>query len=734
MHRRRLVRRVFPAFITLTLPLLAGCGEDKVEIIQGPGTDVGVSVQALSAADVTKVKLTVTGAGINTSIEKDLVKTNGQWWGNVTDIPRGSNRSFSAQAYDSTGKELLTGSAAGINVDGKTAGVVVIVLQPDPPLDMLLNHAPRINSLVASAGQAAPGTDVELTLAASDPDGDSLMYRWQEGAGTLVDSPLPDLTWTAPSMTGKYDLGVSITDDKGGEAGISLTLNVASSDSTAVKPSFNTWPVIMQVSADLEQLESGQTTKLNAVVIDADEDALALTWSDDCGGSFDDPQLMNPTWTAPNVAMDSACQLKLAPNDGRGGTTTASLSVNIIPPNLPPMVDKTYQSSESLNVGGTVHFRLNASDPENGALTFTWSATAGTLAVPTTSALQSDIDWIAPTTGGSYTVTGTVKDAKNKVVTYDFHVTVKDVMPPAMPVTLASGLVQPGAIASDGMDVYWLNGGSSDPMNPGGTVMKCSIEGCNGLPTILAHGQLGPSRIALDATTVYWTMTGSNGLGTDGGLRWCEKGGCFDMPAYLEGGQSNYGIAVYGNNLYWSIWNNGQTRIRTSSLIGMWSPQDLATFSGYAFDMAANATSLLWTQSHPSNALGQLSPPGPGSVAQLVSGQMNSPGAVAMDDKNVYWIGGDSIFKCALSGCGGTPTQLVSGLEIPAAIATDGINIYWTLTPMGPGAVMKCPVGGGMPTTMASGPDVFSPGAIAVDATSVYWSDFNTGTVTRMAK
>jgi hypothetical protein len=401
-----------------------------------------------------------------------------------------------------------------------------------------------------------------------------------------------------------------------------------------------------------------------------------------------------------------------------------------------PVVDETSQSSESIKVGETVHFRIKAHDPENDSLIFTWSATGGMLGMPATSVFESEVDWTAPSSSGMYTVTGRVQDAQKKVTTYNFGVVVDGPVQMGNSVTLAAGLTLPGAIAVDGTDVYWLNGGSSDPMNPGGSLMKCSIDGCNGMPTVLALGLSGPSRMVLDATTVYFTQTGTDGFGTEGGLRWCEKNGCQGMPAYVEGGFSNYGIAIHDNNLYWAAWDGGTTTIRSSTIPYAFPPIGIVSFSGYALDLATTASSLLWTASPPGNAVWQVALPGLGAPEQLGGTEPIAPGAIAVDTTNAYWISGNnSIVKCALAGCGGVPTTLVSDLDIPSAIATDGVNVYFTLTPMGPGgAVMKCPVDGGVPTTIATGADVFSPGAIAVDATSVYWTDYNTGTVMKATK
>jgi hypothetical protein len=81
-----------------------------------------------------------------------------------------------------------------------------------------------------------------------------------------------------------------------------------------------------------------------------------------------------------------------------------------------------------------------------------------------------------------------------------------------IPVTLASGQIQPLAIAVDSANVYWLTGGGNGCGGPCGLVMKAPLDG--GMPTMLASGQDRPQAIAVDSTSVYWATVGS---ANDGG-------------------------------------------------------------------------------------------------------------------------------------------------------------------------------------------------------------------------
>lgn len=78
--------------------------------------------------------------------------------------------------------------------------------------------------------------------------------------------------------------------------------------------------------------------------------------------------------------------------------------------NKPPTITSLTPSATSLARGDSCTVNCVASDPDADTLTYSWSATGGSV-----SGTGNTITWMAPTTEGSYSVTVTVSDGKKTV-------------------------------------------------------------------------------------------------------------------------------------------------------------------------------------------------------------------------------------------------------------------------------------------------------------------------------
>jgi len=86
------------------------------------------------------------------------------------------------------------------------------------------------NSLpvISSTDPVFDGKVYKYTIAATDPDGDSITYALREAPeGMTIDSKTGEITWEVkPEDLGLYDFKVSAKDDHGGELIIPITTNL----------------------------------------------------------------------------------------------------------------------------------------------------------------------------------------------------------------------------------------------------------------------------------------------------------------------------------------------------------------------------------------------------------------------------------------------------------------------------------------------------------------------------
>ncbi len=95
---------------------------------------------------------------------------------------------------------------------------------PPPP-------APNRNPVFSGAITCDPctvetGKQVRLGAQATDPDGDTVTYRWSAPAGTFANPNGPTTTWTAPNQEGSVPVTVTAEDGKGGAASNMVTVQV----------------------------------------------------------------------------------------------------------------------------------------------------------------------------------------------------------------------------------------------------------------------------------------------------------------------------------------------------------------------------------------------------------------------------------------------------------------------------------------------------------------------------
>lgn len=87
------------------------------------------------------------------------------------------------------------------------------------------NSNPVINSLTAAAQAIWQSGSTQITVAASDPDGDPLTYTWSANGGN-INGAGTSVLFTAPSSGGRYTVTVTVRDSGGGQATRTITITV----------------------------------------------------------------------------------------------------------------------------------------------------------------------------------------------------------------------------------------------------------------------------------------------------------------------------------------------------------------------------------------------------------------------------------------------------------------------------------------------------------------------------
>lgn len=305
------------------------------------GARVNVVSQALQCDDIARVTVTVAGPGISPDIVAELAGTGCQWDGTIDPIPVGTDRTFTARAYDAGEVLRYQGQATGVAIVGGTVAQVTIVMQQVEPIAPFDNTAPIIDAVVASVDSLEPGESLDIEVQAHDVDvGDTLAYAWAATGGTFSAPDQAATTWTAPGTEEVQSLTITVTDSEDAATDVTVNIQVAWLDgSAAIEATFNHWPSVEGIVPAKSLLAAGEAVTLDLFASDPDGDGLSFAWSDaggDCTGTFDDPSAEDPSWTAPAVLPAAgSCTLSVIVGDGRGGTGTGSLTLHLGAPPEP---------------------------------------------------------------------------------------------------------------------------------------------------------------------------------------------------------------------------------------------------------------------------------------------------------------------------------------------------------------------------------------------------------------
>jgi len=281
---------------------------------------------------------------------------------------------------------------------------------------VLANHKPVITNLGVPE-RVLPSGSCQIMCDASDRDGDALSYNWSASAGDISGTGVA-VNWTAPEFVGSYNITVTVTDGRGGEA----------MKQAAIEVRANRAPAITSLVADADWTLPSGSIQVTCTASDPDDDELTYEWTASAGDVSGIGGAAN--WTAPEAV--GVYNVTVVVKDGHASEDAmfVPLCVDLA---APPVIENLVVSPKGhiylrectvagcdYDVWKTREYDIECIASGAGELVYDWSCTDGGIVGE-----GSSITWTAPSkTLVKATVTVVVSDTAGNSVgkTIVFHV------------------------------------------------------------------------------------------------------------------------------------------------------------------------------------------------------------------------------------------------------------------------------------------------------------------------
>jgi hypothetical protein len=154
-------------------------------------------------------------------------------------------------------------------------------------------------------------------------------------------------------------------------------------------------------------VQPGSEVVLLCTITDDSTESLAFSWKAETGEIISSG--MRATWTVPETPGDYTVMVVVT--DEKGGEAGDEMAV-YVRDNHPPLVEQVTASPDSIDPAETTTITCVASDPDGDELNYTWRAERGNIIGE-----SAQVRWVAPNTGGRYTITVEVTDSCGLVAT-----------------------------------------------------------------------------------------------------------------------------------------------------------------------------------------------------------------------------------------------------------------------------------------------------------------------------
>ncbi len=320
---------------------------------------------------------------------------------------------FTAPTEAVDASEVLTFRVTVTDADGLAANDAVAVTVNDIAAGNLPPTANAGTDLRRNEGAA-----VALAGSGTDPENAAITFSWAQTAGgavTLTGANTATPSFIAPIISDTTTAVITLTFE------LTVTDNVGRRTTDSVNVVVNNGPNA-NAGIDRTATEGAVVALSGAASNDPGAGALTFSWTQISGSPMvilGGASTATPSFTAPDVetlggSISLGFRLTVTDTDGLTATVNVTVTVNeAAVGNLPPTVNAGVD--QQANEGAGVSLGASATDPENGALTFSWTQTSGT-AVNLSGASGATPSFSAPV----------ISDTTTPSITLGFSVTVTD--------------------------------------------------------------------------------------------------------------------------------------------------------------------------------------------------------------------------------------------------------------------------------------------------------------------
>ena len=446
-----------------------------------PTAAIITAAQTVDAGDTVTLDATATPAsGSGTTISSIAWTTDGGTFDDASILePTWTAPSPAAQT-----NYTLTLTVTASNGETDSADVIITVRAAAPPTAGITTAAQTVDAAGTVTLDATATPSVGTTIAST---------VWTTDGGTFSDANALEPTWTAPAPASAttYTLTLTVTDSNGktDTATVSITVRAAG-------------PPTAGITTAAQTVASGAAVTLDATATPVAGTTIASTvWTAD-GGTFNNANLLEPVWTAPSPAAETAYTLTLTVTDSNGKTATATVVITVQASAAPSAAIATL--AQTIDPGATVTLDATATPTAGTTIASTvWTADGGSFS----DANLLEPVWTAPFPGAqtAYTLTLTVTDSNAKTDTVTVVITVRATAPPTATITTAAQTVDAGGTVT--LDAAAAAVTGTTVARTVWTADGGTFNNANALEPVWT----APSPAAATSYTLTLTVTDSNG-------------------------------------------------------------------------------------------------------------------------------------------------------------------------------------------------------------------------------